>query len=394
MNLNRTLSLWLILAYGLGTILGAGVYVLVGKVAGYAGFFAPLSFLLASIVAGFTALSYAKLCARHPKAAGEATYIQEAFGKRWLTSLTGWLVVITGIVSAAALCRGFVGYFQVFLNLPTPLIIILLISLLGLLASWGIGLSVVTATIITVIEVAGLLLVIFVSAFQLKELPSLTTYIGIPQGSEWRGEWLGVSLGAFLAFYAFIGFEDMVNLAEEVKNPRKTLPKAIFIALGIATLLYALTALSAVLIIPLDELIESEAPFALLFEKQGFSPVLITFISLIAILNGVLVQIIMAARVMYGMAKQRAAPSIFSKVHPVTQTPIFATTIAAILVLILALWFPIMTLAQVTSFIILIVFALVNLSLLVKTKGILQKILPSIGLALCLLLLGCRFFIG
>lgn len=160
MELKRSLNLWLTLTYGLGTILGAGIYVLVGKVAGYAGFFAPLAFLLASVVAGFTAYSYSHLCARHPKAAGEAVYVHEAFHKRWLTSLTGWFVVLTGISSAAALTRGFAGYFQILLPLPDMLIVLILVILVCLLASWGIGQSAIAAMIITLIELAGLILVI------------------------------------------------------------------------------------------------------------------------------------------------------------------------------------------------------------------------------------------
>ncbi|MCH9628090.1 MAG: putative amino acid permease YhdG [Chlamydiales bacterium] len=384
--LKRTLSLWLITAYGLGTILGAGAYVLVGKVAGYAGLFAPLSFILASIVAAFTALSYAELCRRYPKAAGEAVYIQKAFGKKWLTATTGWLVVITGVVSAAALTRGFVGYFQVFVSASPFLIITVLILLLGLLAFWGIGQSVVIATIIALIEVAGLIFMISVSLSQLSEFPYLSPYLGVPEDKEW----LGVCLGAFLAFYAFIGFEDMVNMAEEVRRPKKNLPLALFLALAIATLLYVLTALSVVLVIPLNELVETEAPFTLLFEKRGLSPLLITAISLVAILNGILVQIIMSARVLYGMGKQRAAPHFFSYVFPKTQTPLFSTALAALVILILALWFPIVTLAQMTSFVILIVFGLVNLSLIVMKKERLPKVIPCLGLLLCLMLLVFR----
>lgn len=358
MSLRRTLTLPLTIAYGLGTILGAGVYVLVGKVAGYAGSLAPLSFLLAAIVATFTAISYARLCALYPKAAGEAVYVKAAFNRRWLTALTGWLVVFTGVVSAAALTRGFVGYFSLFFSTQEWVIMTALLICLTALACWGIGQSVWVATLITLIEVGGLVLVICVS-------PPTLTPLTLPTDSGW----LGITLGAFLAFYAFIGFEDMVNLAEEVRSPHKTLPRAIFLALGLATLLYVLTALSALAAVPLHELVQSDAPLALLFEKRGLSPLLITAISLVAIVNGTLVQILMSARVLYGMATQKAAPRLLGQVGAKTQTPLLATLLTGAIILLLALFIPIVPLAQATSFVILIVFALVNLSLVILKKS-------------------------
>ncbi len=385
-NLKRTLSTWLVFTYGLGTVLGAGIYVLIGKVAAFASVFAPISFLLASLVAAFSALSYAKLCSFYPKAAGEAVYVQEAFHQKWLTAIVGWMVVTTGVVSAAAMARGFVGYFQVFINLPAWLIIVPTVLVLGLLAIWGISQSVIVAAVITLIELGGLILVITFSGFQLTKLPEFSFKIGLPHGEEW----LGIALGTFLAFYAFIGFEDMVNLAEEVKDASKKLPRAIILVLATATVLYILTALATVLVLPIDELAESSAPFALLFEKEGLSPLLISLISLIAIINGVLVQIIMASRVLYGMGKQQTAPKLFSWVHPTTQTPIWSTVFMMLVLIVLALWFPIIVLAQVTSFIILIVFAFVNLSLIVlKMKKQIYKgsFAASIGFLLCLLML-------
>ncbi|HEX7954659.1 MAG TPA: amino acid permease, partial [Burkholderiales bacterium] len=213
-TLRRSLSLPLITFYGLGTILGAGIYVLVGKVAAAAGMYAPISFVLAAITAGLSAFTYMELCSRFPLAGGAAVYAQEGLGLRWLSILVGFLIVLSGLVSAATITRGFVGYFQVFFDWPAWWIMVATVVTLGALASWGIAQSVTAAAVATVIEIAGLVLVIAVAAPALGDLPArlpelLPPFDVVP--------WEGIALGGFLAFYAFIGFEDMVNVAEEVR---------------------------------------------------------------------------------------------------------------------------------------------------------------------------------
>jgi amino acid transporter len=184
------------------------------------------------------------------------------------------------------------------------------------------------------------------------------------------GSWAGISAGAFLAFYAFIGFEDMVNVAEEVKNPRKTMPLAIILALSVATILYVLVALVAVLAVPVESLIASDAPLVTVLGAAGPSlRYTITVISIIAITNTGLAQIIMTSRIIYGMARQGTAPKAFGHVHPATRTPLKGTLFVAAIVLVLALWLSVLTLAQATSAIILAVFILVNVALIrVKLK--------------------------
>jgi amino acid transporter len=393
-SLKRSLSLPLITFYGLGTILGAGVYVLIGKIAGIAGIYAPFAFLLAAIVAFFTAFSYAELSARYPLSAGAALYVEKAFSRRWLSAILGWSVVLTGIVSAGTMVNGFVGYLNIFIESPPWLSITVLVVGLGLLASWGINESVITAAVITLVEVFGLILVLFMAGDSLSELPERWQEL-IPPLS--RSVWLGIALGAFLAFYAFIGFEDMVNVAEEVKNPSRNLPISILLALGIATVLYILVAVVAVLALPVDLLAKSDAPLASIIEhKVGHSPVTISLISLVAVVNGALVQIIMASRLVYGMSCQRLAPGLFNEVNQRTRTPIRATVLITLLILVLALWLPLVTLAKATSFIILVVFAVVNLSLFyLKLRGesnphgvVNYPIwVPIIGFLLCLGLL-------
>src|SRR3989338_3465696 len=256
-ELKRTLSLAQITFYGLGTILGAGIYVLVGKVADTAGLYAPIAFLIAALLAGLTGLSYAELAARHPKSAGEAVYVEDGLRWRSLSILVGFLIIIAGIVSAATIANGFVGYLHVFVVVPDWLAITLLVFSLGGLAAWGIDESVMAATFITLIEIGGLLLILAVAGGSLAELPArLPELIPPPDGVVWQG----ILLGAFLAFYAFIGFEDMVNVAEEVKDPTRNLPLAILIAIGVSTVLYLLVALVAGPAPPPAELAQSRGP--------------------------------------------------------------------------------------------------------------------------------------
>ena len=359
--LKRALSLPLVTFYGLGNILGAGIYVLVGKVVAHAGIFAPVSFLVAALLACLSAFAYAELAARFPLSAGEAVYVQEGIGLRSVSALVGILIILAGIVSAATILRGFTGYLQVFLPVPEVAALLGLVTLLGGLAAWGISESVRVAASITIIEIAGLLLIIGVAAPGLATLqPAAADFSPLQD----IGTWQGIFVGGFLAFYAFIGFEDMVNVAEEVQQPRRNLPRAILTALAISSVLYFLVALAAVASVPGEQLAASDAPLAFLYASvTGREPVLITFISLFAVINGALIQIIMASRVCYGMGRKRWLPAVFAQVHTVTRTPLIATLSVSLLVLIMALWLPLETLARATSYFLLLVFSLINLSL-------------------------------
>jgi len=361
-TLKRSLSLPLLTLYGLGTIVGAGIYVLVARVAAHAGLYAPLSFLLAALLATFTGFAYAELSARYPKSAGEAVYVQEGLGRRELSLLVGFLIIVTGVVSAATIVNGFVGYLQVFVAVPDALAIVLVVLALGMLAVWGITESVAAATVVTLIEVSGLLFIVVVAGGSLATLPARLPELIPPADSR---VWQGIVVGAFLAFYAFIGFEDMVNVAEEVHDPTRTLPRAILLALAAATVLYIVVALVAVLALLPAELAETRAPLALIYERStGQAPTLITLISLFAIINGALIQIVMGSRVLYGMSREGWIPQWLGRVHARTRTPHLATLLVAATILVLALGFPLEGLARFTSFVILVVFALINLALL------------------------------
>ena len=361
-QLKRGLSLWLLVFYGLGNILGAGIYVLVGKVAGSAGLFAPIAFFVASLVAAFTALTYAELVARYPLSAGEAVYVQKGLRLPALSVVVGLLIVLMGSVSAATIARGFIGYLDILIELPDAVAITLLVFVLGATAIWGIIESVTIAALVTLIELLGLGLVLAVAGDNLFTIPDRLPELLPPMDPV---IWQGIMLGAFLAFYAFVGFEDMVNVAEEVRNPVRNVPLAILLALGITTLLYAAVSLAAILTVAPEQLAASNAPLATVYEQAtGSKPVVLSIISIFAVVNGALIQIIMSSRILYGMSRQGWLPALFGRVWSKTQTPVASTIAAAATVLVLALWLPLVTLAKSTSFLVLIVFTLMNLSLL------------------------------
>lgn len=392
-SLKRSLSLPLVALYGLGNILGAGVYVLIGRVAGDAGMFAPVAFLFASMIAAVTAFSYAELSSRYPVSAGEAVYIHEGFGVKQLSLLVGLLIILTGIVSSATIAKGFVGYLQVFIEIPDWLVIISLLSALALIAGWGISQSVSVAGLLALLEVGGLLLIIGVAAPALGEFPARSAEF-VP--SFELDAWIGIVSGAFLAFYAYVGFEDMVNVAEEVNNPQKNLPYAILMALTLASALYILVAVACLLVLTPEQLDASDAPLAAVYETvTGNSPWLISIISMFAVVNGALIQIIMASRVCYGLAQQRWLPKLLGAVNARTRTPINATLLVTLIIIISALWLPIETLARATTYLLLVVFSLVNLSLIkIKLNSppadgyfIVPMTVPILGLLICLLFL-------
>jgi len=367
-SLKRSLGLGLLTFYGLGSIVGAGIYVLVGEVAGKAGMYAPLAFLLAAGIAAFTAFSYAELSARYPHSAGEARYVFESFGSKHLAAAVGWAVVLTGIVSSATLSSGMVGYVVLFVDLPAWVVIFLFVGTLGAIACRGIAESAWAAAIMTLLSVAGLLLVIAAAGDSLLTLPERWPQL-VPEFSV--QPLAGIVLGGFLAFYAFIGFEDMVNVAEEVHNPSRTMPAAILLALCIAVLLYVMVALVAVLSLDPQQLASGGAPLvAIVGSDSWLPPMVIAVLSAVAITNSVLPQLVMGSRVIYGLSRQGAAPVFLSRINAVTRTPLQATFIMIVSIMFLAIAVPLVTLAKITSFIVLLIFTLVNAAALwLKLSG-------------------------
>ena len=364
-ELIRRLTLPLLIFYGIGTILGAGIYVLVGKVAGEAGFYTPFSFLLSSLLAAFSAFSYAELAARFPRSAGEAIYIEEGFGIKRLSVLVGLMIVAVGVISVAALAHGFAGYFKIFFDLPQSIIVICLVLSVGAICAWGIGQSVMLASIMTIVEIIGLLIILYVGR---DAFPLIATKVPEMIPSFNASVWAGIFMGSFIAFYAYLGFEDIVNVAEEAIKPRINIPLAIIISLIITTIFYVLISVVAVVLVSPNELASSSAPLAMIYKiTTGQDPVVITVISLISVVNGALIQVIMASRVLYGMSRKKWLPIKLSEINSFTHTPLIATALITVLILFFALLLPLLSLAKITSFITLLIFMLINFAL-IKVK--------------------------
>lgn len=355
-HLKRRIGLGLLTAYGVGVMIGAGIYVLVGAVAGAAGIWAPLAFLIAGAIAAPTALSYAELSTRLPEAAGESAYIDEGLRMRWLAVLVGLAIVAAGTVSAAAVLRGGAGYLVGVIDIPQVYAVLGIGLFLVGVAVIGVLESLALAAIFTVIEVAGLGLVVWAG-------------LGGEAVPDWSAPpaiyWPGVGVAATLAFFAFIGFEDIVNMAEEVRNPTHTVPRAILISLVVTTLIYALVAIAAIRAVEVEELAASDRPLALVWEaRTGQAAWFLSLIATVAALNGVLAQIVMAARVLFGLGKRSAALRIFHKTWTRTGTPVLATVLVGGAVLIAAVTASLSSLAGATSALLLSVFVLVNAALI------------------------------
>lgn len=358
--LKRRLGFGLLTLYGVGVMVGAGIYVLIGAVAGEVGEWSPLAFIIAGLVAAPTALSYAELSARIPESAGEAAYMRAATGRDMPGALIGLAVAAVGVVSAAAVLQGGVGYLRALVDLPPQLLAVAIGALIVGISIWGVLESLAFAAILTVIEIIGLVVVIFVGVawpIEFDPAPIDPTFAGM-------------GAAALLAFFAFVGFEDMVNMAEEVREPERTMPRAIIAALALTTFLYVLVAWAAIRAAPASTLAGSERPLALAFETAtGRSAAFLALIAGVAALNGVLAQIVMSARVLFGLGRFWAPFHVFHQAHPRFGTPVAATLAAGAIVILLAIFAPIDQLAATTSIILLIVFIAINGALIALRRG-------------------------
>jgi amino acid transporter len=367
-GLRRSLSLTHAVLYGLGVTIGAGIYALIGEAARRAGMHAPVSFVLTALLVTFTGASLAALAARMPVAAGEANYVAAGFGSRRMGTLVGLLVIAMALVSGATISVGAIGYIRVFLDLTPAMIVTAVVLSMGFVASRGVKESVAFAGIMTVIEVGGLLAVV---AAGLWSAPGVVTRAPemLPPLAD-AGAWAGIMSAALVSVFAYVGFEGIVNIAEETERPERTVPLALFITLILTTLLYVLVMWVALVSIGVERLSAAPAPLALVYEHlTGASPRTLALVAIVAILNGVVVNLILAARVMYGLARQGQLPALLGTLAPATATPRLATFLGAAITLALALALPIAALADITARLTLVVFAFVNLALaLIKRR--------------------------
>ena len=361
-RLKRTLGLPYVILYGLGVTIGAGIYVLVGEVVAMSGNHAPIAFLIACLTMLLPAACFAELTGRMPFAAAEAHFVRAGFGSSSLFLIVGLGVATVGIISSAAIAHGSAGYLSNLVNVPYPLLLTIVIVLTGGVACLGIKESIMFAGVLTLTEVGGLLLLVGgalwsgadLGAQALESIPlSLTPSL-----------WSGIFASGLLAFFAFIGFEDIDSIAEETINPQKTLARGIFLTLGLTFVIYTLVLLATLATVPPEELADSRAPLAFVFERTtGLSPLAITLIAIVATVNGIIVQIIMAGRVIYGLANEGSLPNVLARVSKRTRTPLLATSAATAVVLVLAHGFTITALAEWTSVATLAIFVLVSIAL-------------------------------
>ncbi len=381
-TLKRRIGPGLLTAYGVGVMVGAGIYVLVGAVAAQAGLWAPVAFLIAGLIAAPTALSYSEFATRIPEAAGEAAYVGAGLNSRALALLVGLVIVAAGTVSAGAVLRGGVGYLVNTVEIDPVLAIVGLGAALTLVAVIGVLESLALVAVFTAIELAGLAAVIWAGT----QAAPVADWNAVP-----IPVWSGIASGAVLAFFAFIGFEDIVNMAEEVERPSRTLPLAILWALGITTVIYGAVTLAAIRVVPVAELAASDSPLALVWQAaRGGDARFLSLIAVFAALNGVLAQIVMAARVLFGLGRHTPALAFLHRAHPRFGTPVLATCGIGAAVVAGAIALHVATLAEITSALLLSVFVLVNCSLILLKRRVpdapfrVPMIVPVAGLILSL----------
>lgn len=397
-KLKRSLGLTLVTLYGIGNILGAGIYALLGKVAGEAGLATPLAFLLSMLIALITAFSYMELVSRYPVSAGVSAYLHHAFGRVHFSRIVGLLMIAGGVVSASVLAKAFGGYFSAVVPIPAVIGVIGVILVIGLISVWGISESAKLAAIFTFIELIGLGLILYFGRTTLSQfVVSPAQYAGIGQVS-----FVAVLSGVFLAFYAYIGVEDIVNIAEETKKPSRVMPLAILISSLIMGILYISVAIVAVHNVSPAELAASQAPLTLVFSKiTQINPLIISLIGMSATINGLLAHMITGSRVIFGMSRNGLLHERLGVLHHSRKTPTLASLIVIVLILTGAIFFNISALAKATTFLILTVFVLVNFALIfVKLKHRSAKkdtfkvplVVPILGLLSCVGMIGFEFW--
>jgi APA family basic amino acid/polyamine antiporter len=354
-ELKRVLGLWEVTLSGVGIILGAGIYALIGEAAGLAGNAVWMAFAISALVALFTGLSYAELSSMFPKASAEYEYTSQAFGRR-LAFVIGWLIIFSGAIGAATVALGFAGYFNALLGAPQILSALMLVLILSGIIFVGIKQSAWIAIVFTLIEALGLVIIIVLGIPYLGSVD----YLEMPFGFS------GLFQASALIFFAFIGFEEIVKLSEEAIDPERTIPRALIMAITASIVLYVLVALSAVSVLGWQELSLSDAPFAdIAYAALGKNAFFVlSIIALFSTTNTVLLMLLAASRIIYGMADSSSLPEVLSRVHPVTRTPWIAILVSMILCMGFVLLGDIAFVANVNNFTVFVTFITINAALI------------------------------
>ncbi|SDO85874.1 Amino acid transporter [Pedococcus dokdonensis] len=405
-ELKRVMGPKLLLLFIVGDILGTGVYALTGEVASEVGGAAWAPFIVAFGIAMITAFSYLELVTKYPQAAGAALYTHKAFGVHFLTFIVCFTVMCSGITSASTASRAFASNLATGFGLDkgnTNLVMFIALGFMLLVAAVnfrGVGESVKANIVLTLVELSGLLLVILVGFFAIFEGKTDFSRTMVFDSPSDKNAFLAVTAATSLAFFAMVGFEDSVNMAEETKDPVKIFPKMMITGISITGVIYVLVALFAVAIVPVGELGESETPLVTVVEKAAPSiPIddLLPFISMFAVANSALINMLMASRLLYGMARQEVLPPFLGRVHRGRRTPwvaiLFTTAIAFGLIILVTKQSGsnvIGALGGTTALLLLGVFTIVNICVLVLRKDTIDRrhfvtptVLPILGAALC-----------
>ena len=396
-GLDRAISKNMLLVFVVGDVLGAGIYALVGEVGGRVGGAIWTAFAVALLLAVFTAFAYAELVTKYPQAAGAALYVNKAFRLPFLSFMVAFAVMASGITSAATLATAFGGdYLEAFVSLPTALVGIVFLLVVALINARGIKESVRINLVLTGIEVAGLLLVVIVALAAIADgQGDAGRAFEFKEGESVVGAMLG---GAALAFFALIGFEDSVNVAEEAEDPRHAYPRALFGGLLIAGAIYLVVTVLASIVVPTDVLAGSDGP---LQTVAGTGPLAVdakvfSAIALFALANGALINMVMASRLLYGMSNEGILPSALGGVGR-RRTPLLAIAFTTLLAIVLVVTGDLKNLAGMTVTLLLLVFITVNVSVLVLRRDTVAHDhfrtpawIPVVGVAVCILLLSYR----
>jgi amino acid transporter len=375
----------------IGDVLGAGIYALVGEVGGEVGGAIWSAFLLAGVLALFTAASYSELVTKYPRAAGAALYVHRAFKSEFFTFVVAFAVMSSGVTSAATLATAFGGdYLSEFVDLPTVLVGLAFVTVISLVNFRGIKESVGLNLGLTAIEVTGLLLVVVIGlAFLLDGGGDPGRALEFKEGEPVV---LAILAGASLAFFALIGFEDSVNVAEETRDPSRVFPRALFGGLAVAGVVYMLVTVIASMAVETSALVESDGPLLEVVDQGplAMSTEVFAAIALFALTNGALINLIMASRLVYGMSNEGIVPEALGRVHPQRRTPWVAIAFTASLAAVLVVIGDLDTLADTTVLLLLFVFVCVNTAVLVLRRETVEHehfraptIVPVLGAISC-----------
>ncbi|WBQ01969.1 APC family permease [Kribbella sp. CA-293567] len=400
-ELKRVMGPGLLLLFVVGDILGTGVYALTGKVAGEVGGAVWLPFLCAFIVAMLTATSYLELVTKYPKAGGAAVYTHKAFGIHFLTFLLTFAVMCSGLTSASSASKAFAENFfkatKIDPERGTVLMITALafMALIALVNLRGVGESVKANVVLTCIELSGLLIVIGVGAWALAHGDGDTSRLTQFNTPDGESPFSAVTAATALAFFAMVGFEDSVNMAEETKDPVRIFPKVMLIGLSVTGVIYVLVAISAVSLVSPEELNKGATPLLKVIQAGApdFPIEIFAWITMFAVANSALINMLMASRLLYGMSHEKVLPGPLGRVLHRRRTPWVAILFTTLLAFLLIGYADLTALGGTTAFLLLCVFAIVNVAVLVLRRDQVghkhfhaPTVLPVLGVVLCVYL--------